>query len=85
MTSDKVIPRTLSLALPKGRSAFLWGARKTGKTTLLHERFSTSLIYDLLETDTFFRLSKEPFRLREELAVLAERQELREPVIIDEV
>ena len=31
--------RTLDLTLPRGQSAFLWGPRKTGKSTLLRQSF----------------------------------------------
>lgn len=79
------IKRTIRIDLPKGQSTFLWGPRKTGKTTYLLQRFPNSTRYDLLETDTFFRLSKEPYLLRQEIQSLRERKELIEPVIIDEV
>lgn len=79
------IERTLKIALPKGQSAFLWGPRKTGKTTYLLQKFPGSKRYDLLETDTFLRLSKEPHLLREEIASLKKKGKLNEPVIIDEV
>lgn len=80
----ETIQRLLGLWLPKGQSAFLWGPRKSGKTTLLTSRFPASLRYDLLETDLFFELSKKPARFREQL--LAERADrLRLPVIIDEI
>ena len=76
--------RSLDLALPRGQSAFLWGPRKTGKTTFLKQRFPQSRRYDLLETDLLFSLAKEPRRLREELLLLG-KDELNRPVIIDEV
>lgn len=86
MSYDKdLIKRSLKISLPKGQSAFLWGARRTGKTTLLSQQFSESIRYDMLESDTFFRLSKEPFRLREELTAAAAGNKIRGPVIIDEV
>ncbi|MBI5526106.1 MAG: ATP-binding protein [Deltaproteobacteria bacterium] len=72
------------MALPKGRSAFLWGPRKTGKTTFLEQLFPGALRYNLLETDTFFRLSKEPHKLREELLSPARRNPPG-PIIVDEV
>jgi predicted AAA+ superfamily ATPase len=84
-SEEKNIPRVLKISLPRAQSAFLWGARKTGKTTLLQEKFPNSLRYDLLETDTFLRLSKEPFRLREELLAVRDRGQLAKPIIIDEV
>lgn len=86
MTSESVnIDRTLDIDLPKGQSAFLWGPRKTGKTTYLLQKFPKSTRYDLLETDTLLRLSKEPHLLRQEVKSLKERGSLHEPIIIDEV
>lgn len=82
MTSHKDIARQLKIKLPKGQSAFLWGPRKTGKTTLLHQLFPNSLRYDLLETDTFMRLNKEPHLFREELKAMSH---IGQPVIVDEV
>ena len=85
MTSRLVnFNRALRMDLPPGQSAFLWGPRKTGKTTYLSRTFPASRRYDLLETDLFFRLSKEPHRLREEVNLMSAR-ELRRPIIIDEI
>jgi len=67
-------PRTGSAA------AFLWGARQTGKTTLLHERFPGASFYDLLDTELAADLAVRPGRLREE--VLADRPQV---VVLDEV
>ncbi len=35
----KSITRMLDMRLPDRQSAFLWGARKTGKSTYLREKF----------------------------------------------
>lgn len=84
--SDKVkIHRALSLKLPGGQSAFLWGPRKTGKTTYLHGVFPNQTRYNLLHTDIFLRFSKEPFRLREELLALEEKGSLIQPIVLDEI
>ncbi len=80
----QVLPRLLQIKLPEGQSAFLWGPRKTGKTTFLKTAFPGSLIYDLLQTDLFLDLVKRPFLLREQL-LAAPPEKLKEPVIIDEV
>lgn len=80
-----MIKRVLNLRLPEGQSAFLWGARKTGKTTLLKQALPDSIRYDLLETDTFFRLSKAPHLLREELRAINGKNPIKQPVILDEV
>ncbi len=76
--------RLLKLDLPPHQSAFLWGARKTGKSTYLAEHFPRSIKYDLLKTDELARLLIAPHLLREELIALSS-SELKYPVIIDEV
>jgi predicted AAA+ superfamily ATPase len=80
----KTLPRLLKIKLPKGQSAFLWGPRKTGKTTFLRQTFPDSLSYDLLQTDLFLEFVKRPFLLREQLLAASSKQ-LQSPVIIDEV
>lgn len=76
--------RILKMHLPARQSAFLWGARKTGKSTYLAENFPNSITYDLLKTDELMRLMANPHLLREEL-LAATAQELKFPVIIDEI
>lgn len=78
------IRRILDLDLPPAQSAFLWGPRKTGKTTLLQARFPDSLRFDLLLTDEFINLSRNPAALRERI-LAADADTLRQPIIIDEV
>ena len=80
----KNIKRMLDMRLPRGQSAFLWGARKTGKSTYLREKFPDSIVYDFLKTDLFFELSKNPSLLRERL-MAKEVLELKKPIILDEV
>lgn len=65
----------------EGGSFFLWGARQTGKSTLLKTLYPDSLYLDLLQSDVFRRYTLRPERLRER--VLAEQPE--GPVIIDEI
>ena len=72
------------LDLPSNQSAFLWGLRKTGKTTYLKQRFSKSLVYDFLRTDLFLELAKRPALLREQLAGQPDAV-LNHPIILDEV
>lgn len=78
------INRILDLDLPPGQSAFLWGPRKSGKSTLLKQKFPYSLVYDFLKTDIFLEFSKRPALLREQLLAKGEK-ELKYPVILDEV
>ncbi|MDP3790569.1 MAG: AAA family ATPase [Candidatus Omnitrophota bacterium] len=80
----KNIKRILDIKLPRRQSAFLWGARKTGKTTYLKERFPDSVVFDFLKSDLFLEISKHPSLLRERL-LAKEKSELRGPVILDEV
>jgi len=80
----ELIKRILEMNLPKGQSAFLWGARKTGKTTYLKMRYHSSLVYDFLKTDLFFEIAKRPSLLRERL-LAKPKSLLKYPVILDEV
>ena len=80
----KVFNRILNINLPPKQSTFLWGPRKTGKSTFLKKQFPHSLVYDFLKTDLFFELTKNPALFREQL--LAQKKEILEyPVILDEV
>ena len=76
--------RILSLELPKGQSAFLWGPRKTGKSTLLRERFPDAVRFDLLDTRLLLELTRSPWALAERLGAL-DGTTLASPIIIDEV
>ena len=74
----------MKIKLPKGQSAFLWGARKTGKSFYLKHHFPRSIYYDLLETDLYFRLLKDPHLFREEILAL-DKKALSQPIIVDEI
>jgi len=78
------IKRILNLDLPPGQSAFLWGPRKTGKSTYLHETFPHSLYLDLLDSEIFLRYLERPFLLKEQALAIPESQR-HQPIIIDEV
>ncbi len=76
--------RLLQMRLPSKQSAFLWGPRKTGKSTYLWQTFPESLYFDFLKTDVFFEFSKDPSRFREQ--VLAQPASvLKRPIVLDEV
>lgn len=75
-----LIKRILDFSLPSGRSAFLWGPRKVGKTTLLRQQYPEASWIDLLDYDLFLSLSQRPTRLRQILEALEART-----VVIDEV
>ena len=78
------IKRILDIKLPERQSAFLWGPRKTGKTSYLKKHFPNSLIYDFLKTDLFIEMSKNPALLRERI-LAKDKNVLMYPVILDEV
>lgn len=65
----------------EGESIFLWGARQTGKSTLLRTSFPNALWFDLLISNEYRRLVENPDILRE--TVLASHGVT--PVIIDEI
>lgn len=62
-------------------SLFLWGARQTGKSTLLKSMFPDALWFDLLRSDVYRRYLTEPMQFRE--AVLADTAERL--VVVDEI
>ncbi|WP_341793988.1 ATP-binding protein [Rickettsia endosymbiont of Ceutorhynchus obstrictus] len=76
--------RYLKLHLEKKQTAFLWGARKVGKSTYLKNLYPESVYYDLLKTDLQFKYLKQPSMFREEILAL-DTQKLTFPIIVDEV
>jgi predicted AAA+ superfamily ATPase len=62
-------------------STFLWGARQTGKSTLLKYLFPNSVYFDLLLTNEYEKLLRNPSILRERV----ELSDPRQPIIIDEI
>ncbi len=76
--------RILTLALPPQQSTFLWGARQTGKSSFLRERYPNSTYYDLLDTHEMARFTKDPNLLYQEIKGLSSQQRSL-PIIIDEI
>ncbi|MDE2677700.1 MAG: AAA family ATPase [Gemmatimonadota bacterium] len=76
--------RTPDLELPPRQSAFFWGARRTGKTTLLRRRFPRSARFDLLDTRLMLELTRAPRTLSERIRALEPEQRSR-PILIDEI
>jgi predicted AAA+ superfamily ATPase len=65
----------------EGESFFLWGARQTGKSTLLREAFPDALWVDLLQLEVVQRLAREPRLFRE--WVLAQPED--RVIVVDEI
>lgn len=78
------VERLLDVRLPGGQSAFLWGPRKTGKSTWLQQRFPDSIVFDFLKTDVALDFIKNPALLRQRLQPQLEQARVA-PVILDEV
>jgi len=72
--------RILKLETSENNAFFLWGARKTGKTTYLKNRFKDALYIDLLKTNVAQKYELKPNLLREEITAMNP-----ELVIVDEI
>lgn len=86
---SKIVRRALDLKLPPGRSAFLWGPRKVGKSYWIAHHLPGVTVIDFLKTDLFAEYAARPALLRERyqdhrgLVVLDEVQKV--PALLDEV
>jgi predicted AAA+ superfamily ATPase len=80
----KMFKRLLSFELPRKQSAFLWGARQTGKSTFLRKHFPGSAYFDFLNTEMFARYVRRPNEFREAVMLLPEAARAL-PIIVDEV
>lgn len=76
--------RIIGLNTPPEQSAWLWGARKTGKSTVLRNVLPDSHCFDLLDSDLFLAYSKRPALFREHVLALEPAKRAR-PIVIDEV
>ncbi len=72
--------RLLQISLPKGKSAFLWGPRKVGKSYWLRHHMSNAITIDFLKTDVFAEYISRPYLLRERFSHVKDQY-----IVIDEV
>ena len=81
--------RKLDVRLPSGKSCFLWGPRKVGKSYWIRHHLKPAKVIDLLQTDVFAEYASRPSLLRERFAdgkgliVIDEVQKV--PQLLDEV
>ena len=82
--------RALRIKLPRGKSAFLWGPRRVGKSHWVRRAFPDARLIDLLQTDAYAEYASRPALLRERLleappglVVIDEVQKI--PALLDEV
>src|SRR3989338_5600362 len=74
-----ILNRQIDLNLPQGKSCFLWGPRKAGKTYWIRHHLRAAILIDLLQTDTFSEYAVRPALLRERFA------DIKKLIVIDEV
>ncbi|MFZ4394579.1 MAG: ATP-binding protein [Kiritimatiellia bacterium] len=75
----RIRERVLQIKLPVGKSAFLWGPRKTGKSFWLKRSFPDARLVDLLQSDVFAEYASRPALLRERFS------QHRGLILIDEI
>ena len=84
-----ILGRKLDIRLPSGKSCFLWGPRKAGKSYWIRHHLKPAKVIDLLQTDVFAEYASRPSLLRERFAdgkgliVIDEVQKV--PQLLDEV
>ncbi len=75
----QIITRKIDIQLPEGKSAFLWGPRKSGKTWWISRHFPDAIYIDLLKTDLYGEYVSRPALLRERYS------DTKKLIIIDEI
>jgi len=87
--SKNILSRKIDIRLPAGKSCFLWGPRKAGKSYWIRHHLKDIKLIDLLQTDVFAQYAARPALLRERfenpkrLIVIDEIQKV--PQLLDEV
>lgn len=73
------------LTLPSQQSFFLFGARQTGKSTLIQSLFPERIMsFDLLKADALLKYSKDPSLFRKEIIQQAKHQTI-DHIFVDEI
>jgi len=92
ISQNNIFERRMSLPMSGKETFFLWGARQTGKSTLLRHSYPDAFWIDLLKAEEFRRYMEHPEWLRQEIiktdvpaifVVIDEVQKI--PALLDEV
>ncbi len=75
----EIFTRLLAINLPKGKSAFLWGPRKVGKSHWIKNHMPDVIVIDFLKTEVFADFVSRPSLIRERYS------EVTSMIVIDEV
>lgn len=77
--SKNILERMLQIQLPPGKSAFIWGPRKVGKSYWIRRHCPNAIIIDLLKSEIFADYISRPQLLRERF------QDTKQLIVIDEI
>lgn len=81
---ERGIEKNIARALRRGRSLFLFGARQTGKTTLV-SRLSADVRISMAQPEIRLRYEKSPGLLRGEIEALKTNGPLPPLIVLDEI
>lgn len=73
-----------TINLPENQSFFLFGARQTGKSTLIQDKYKEAWFVNLLHSDVYQNYLKTPEQFRREASDKIEKQGLSR-IVIDEI
>lgn len=74
-----ILKRELQISLPSGKSAFLWGPRKVGKSYWIRHNCQQAILLDMLKSEVFADYASRPQLLRERF------QDSKQLIVIDEI
>lgn len=76
-----ILERMLQIKLPPGKSAFLWGPRKVGKSYWIRHHCQQAIVIDMLKSEVFADYASRPQLLRERFQDIS----LSQLIVIDEI
>jgi predicted AAA+ superfamily ATPase len=79
-----IYPRLLQLPDFHNANVFLWGPRKTGKSSWIRENLRDAISIDLLKSDVYAEFASRPSLLRERYEHVSSDSP-RHPIVIDEI